>query len=686
MKTQGTGGAARALKRFAVAVLVAALCVPASSVAYAQPTGAVAGVVTANGTALSGARVVVFTWVDDDAGARWEQAGAAETASNGAYQVAGLAPGTYRVGFFDWALGLYVDQYWAGAAELRDSDDVVVVAESVTSGIDADLTGYGNIRGNVTAGGAAADGVSVVAFVRVQDGPEVRWDLVGWSTAGFDGNYDLAGLRAGTYRIGFFDWRGERKYLEQYWPGAAVLDGAREIAITTGEVVTGVDADMAPGGVISGTVVGDDGPLQNIFVDVYGTSSDGAGHQWLEARVLTGSDGAYRVGGLKPGKYRLGFADHAHNEHQTEYWSDAESLERASEIVVSAGVAVRGVDAQLPRARAGAAPAPAVLRTAGVSIRELAGKDRYGTAIAISKATFPEGGCDSVVVATGRTYPDALSASALAGAANAPILLVDGKASKLAANVEAEIKRVTSGSREFTVYLMGGTSAISAPLAAHLKARLSGEHVVRVAGRDRYGTAVQSAKITRDIAGAPLRDAFVVTGKDFPDGLLAGPVAAGSIRPILLTDNSRAVNERVLGALAYIEATDAQVIGTTVSVSDATLEALDTYVVGSAVRVAAGDAVASRSVEVAHWAVGEGLLTWSGMGLAAASQFPDGLTASVALGRAGSPLMLCSGSVTDGAKSECIAALKGTMLTVTCFGGPAAVPQVTRNHVLSLLQ
>ena len=51
----------------------------------------------------------------------------------------------------------------------------------------------------------------------------------------------------------------------------------------------------------------------------------------------------------------------------------------------------------------------------------IAGRNRYGTAAALSAAARRTGG--AVVVATGQDFPDALAASSLAGSLGAPVVL-----------------------------------------------------------------------------------------------------------------------------------------------------------------------------------------------------------------------------------------------------------------------
>ena len=64
----------------------------------------------------------------------------------------------------------------------------------------------------------------------------------------------------------------------------------------------------------------------------------------------------------------------------------------------------------------------AIDATASTSEVRIGGKDRYETAIQISKAGWVDKS-KSVVLATGQDYPDALCASPLAKKLGAPILL-----------------------------------------------------------------------------------------------------------------------------------------------------------------------------------------------------------------------------------------------------------------------
>src|SRR5579862_3910184 len=65
-----------------------------------------------------------------------------------------------------------------------------------------------------------------------------------------------------------------------------------------------------------------------------------------------------------------------------------------------------------------AAPAGATLL---FTLTRISGADRYGTSAQVATTAFTA--APTVILATGATYPDALSASFLAGSLHAPILL-----------------------------------------------------------------------------------------------------------------------------------------------------------------------------------------------------------------------------------------------------------------------
>ncbi|MGI6494516.1 MAG: hypothetical protein ACOX5G_00205 [Kiritimatiellia bacterium] len=59
-----------------------------------------------------------------------------------------------------------------------------------------------------------------------------------------NGDYDLVGLSAGTYRIGFAD--DSSVHAVEYFNNVLSLDDATDIPVAEDEVVSGIDASLAP--------------------------------------------------------------------------------------------------------------------------------------------------------------------------------------------------------------------------------------------------------------------------------------------------------------------------------------------------------------------------------------------------------------------------------------------------------
>ncbi|KGN34281.1 N-acetylmuramoyl-L-alanine amidase [Knoellia sinensis KCTC 19936] len=153
------------------------------------------------------------------------------------------------------------------------------------------------------------------------------------------------------------------------------------------------------------------------------------------------------------------------------------------------------------------------------------GTDRYDTAVKVSQNAFPAG-ADVAYVATGTTFPDALSGGAAAGVEGAPMLLT--RPTSLPPTVADELNRLNPS----RIMLMGGTGAVSADVAAALGAIAP---VERISGASRFDTAIAMSK---RIFGANRPTAFIATGFNFPDALAAVSPAGRTRGPILLGGGS----------------------------------------------------------------------------------------------------------------------------------------------------
>jgi putative cell wall-binding protein/peptidoglycan/xylan/chitin deacetylase (PgdA/CDA1 family) len=160
---------------------------------------------------------------------------------------------------------------------------------------------------------------------------------------------------------------------------------------------------------------------------------------------------------------------------------------------------------------------------AGLSVggaQRVAGADRYATAAAISAAFFPTAG--TVYVATGTNFPDALSGGAAAARQGAPLLLVRAT---VPATTMTELNRLHPS----RIVVLGGSGVIGQGVVDQLKTVTA--NVVRLAGADRYATAVAVSRATYPTGAA---QAFIATGLAYPDALAAVPAAGRIGAPILL--------------------------------------------------------------------------------------------------------------------------------------------------------
>lgn len=162
----------------------------------------------------------------------------------------------------------------------------------------------------------------------------------------------------------------------------------------------------------------------------------------------------------------------------------------------------------------------------GVTVSRLAGDDRFGTAAAVADEFF--GTAESVFVATGLDFPDALAAGPAAAGAGAPTLLVT--ATSVPAPTESELRRMLPAA----VYVVGGPVVVSDAVMEQIRT-ITGAEVVRVAGADRFATA---AAVADRFFEPTTSDVILATGLNFPDALGAGAVAGTHESPLLLVNAS----------------------------------------------------------------------------------------------------------------------------------------------------
>ncbi|MFA5565888.1 MAG: cell wall-binding repeat-containing protein [Acidimicrobiia bacterium] len=169
------------------------------------------------------------------------------------------------------------------------------------------------------------------------------------------------------------------------------------------------------------------------------------------------------------------------------------------------------------------------------NITRISGATRWETAAAIARetanliATQSGGSALTVYLATGSNFPDALAASATAGASNGVVLLTEPNALPSATKAALTQLNVTN------LIVVGGEMAIdNTTMAAASSA--AGVNATRVFGPDRYATA---AALSEQAFPAGATTVYVALGTNFPDAVAAGSPAGSSKAPVLLAEANK---------------------------------------------------------------------------------------------------------------------------------------------------
>ena len=169
-----------------------------------------------------------------------------------------------------------------------------------------------------------------------------------------------------------------------------------------------------------------------------------------------------------------------------------------------------------------------------------AGSTRYGTSAEVARNWSSS---KSVFIASGRSFPDALSMAAVAADRNAPLLLSSKK--YVPSAILKELKRL----KPSTVYVAGGTLAVSSAAERQIRNAVPNARIARYGGATRYET---SAVIAKKFWPRGSQRQFIANGKNFPDGL-TGAVAAGYNGAPMLLSKKSCLPESIGSALTSME-------------------------------------------------------------------------------------------------------------------------------------
>jgi putative cell wall-binding protein len=209
------------------------------------------------------------------------------------------------------------------------------------------------------------------------------------------------------------------------------------------------------------------------------------------------------------------------------------------------------------------AVASRIASATGLVPTRIAGHNRYATARLIAQAIVATTGGKTpggtAIVATGRDFPDALSASVLSAAKHWPIILTEPN------SVPTDTAAALASIGATNTIVVGGTSAVSAQVAGTFP------KPTRVAGSTRYDTSAAIADLAES---KTLTFGYVslAAGTSFPDALAGGVLAARGWGTMLLTPpDSLATPMRYRLQRHRTVTTHLQALGSTSALSDAAL-------------------------------------------------------------------------------------------------------------------
>ena len=299
------------------------------------------------------------------------------------------------------------------------------------------------------------------------------------------------------------------------------------------------------------------------------------------------------------------------------------------------------------------------------AIDRLAGANRYDSAAVISQAMYKTS--DTVIVATGLTFNDALVAVPLASAYNVPLLLATEK--HITAQTEAELKRLNAKN----VIVVSTNGAIGEKAKAEFKA--ANYNMTYIKGKTCFETAAKVAKALQDKTKKVPDTIFFATDSAFADALSASPVAAIKNAPIMYLKNTGSIDKATADYLKSVKGKvkNAYIIGGDGVISNAMMKnvakALGLTVNKTVVRVAGKNRYETC---VAVNKKFKSVLTGTGICVAKGLDFPDALAGGVYAASTKQALFLADGKKLQDCQNTYLKGKNAGKITV--FGGTGAVP------------
>lgn len=353
-------------------------------------------------------------------------------------------------------------------------------------------------------------------------------------------------------------------------------------------------------------------------------------------------------------------------------------------------VTARATDAVGLTSQAIAGVQPPVPGTSTVT--RVPGADRYVVASGLARKGWDPANdlswsnVTDIVIANGEPGKEAdpLTAAGLAGAYNAPVLLV--QATRIPASTKTvitEIAKANPANGGPRIHIVGGTGSIPDARWNELKA-IPGVNQTkdRLAGSDRYAVSANIASRMVTVLGADAIPGVILIAADdasaFYDALAASPIAYANSMPMLsvrkasvpLSVNGILTASPLTAKPRYAASSVTYIAG---SLSGAT------RLTNSSSRYTAAADIASSAIGAHNW------LSVTDTGLTA--KLPDALTGGTFLGHAGGVMLFTDSTNTiQPASSAFISAHKADIARGWVIGGTGSVPAAQETSFVNLLK
>jgi putative cell wall-binding protein len=373
---------------------------------------------------------------------------------------------------------------------------------------------------------------------------------------------------------------------------------------------------------------------------------------------------------------------------ETVFWVGAQDVEALTQAIGKAqGVLSNpySTQSQLDAAAAALATALSTFETAKTpgtiptnppneSWVRLSGQGRYDTMkdIVVGSGAFTAGDTDTVIVATGTNFPDALAATGLAGIEGAPVVLTAPD------SLSTQAKETIQALSPSTIYIVGGTGAVSSAVENTLKTLVADpSKVIRSAGASRTATALDIYAKGGNAWGST---AIIACGSSFADALSISPYAYTEKAPVFLADSKVGLDADTITTLkAAIGAgaiTHIVIVGGTGAVPDAVEVQLGYKTENTTIftRLGGANRYATSALIAAHIESASASLGFHQIAVATGANFPDALAGGAFAGKVGTVLLLVDDSA-DGRSqiAAVVAAHKEAIGFGHVLGGEGAV-------------